>query len=282
MRSNIDDILTSLKDSDSDTVQPRQPLLSRRTKIIIIIVAAVLFFLLFMFRTVGAGSVGIITRFGNVDRVATSGIAIKLPWPIEHIEKMEIRVQKEELAAQAATSDLQDVNATLALNYALDNETALRVYKELGKDYKDRVVTPAVQESFKASTAQYTAQQLITERSAAKGKAYDSIKSRLAKYGIRVVDLNIVNLAYSAEFNKAIEAVQVANQNVARARQELETTKIEAEKAITTAQGQAEAQRVQQQTLTPLIIQKEAINKWNGVMPTTTAGEGTIFSIPLR
>jgi regulator of protease activity HflC (stomatin/prohibitin superfamily) len=234
------------------------------------------------FRTVGAGEVGIVTRFGEVNRVATSGIALKLPWPIEHITKMETRVQKEELDAAAATEDLQDVNAKLALNYAIDNATALRIFKELGPDYKERVVTPAVQESFKSSTAQYTAQELITKRPEAKGKAYEAIKGRLDKYGIRVVDLNIVNLSYSAAFNDAIESVQVANQNVAKARQELETTKVEAEKQITAAQGAAEAQRLQQSTITPELLQLKAIEKWNGVMPTTNAGDGNIFSIPLR
>lgn len=242
----------------------------------------VLFFLIFCFRTVGAGQVGIITRFGEVNRVATSGIALKLPYPIERLEKMETRVQKEEQDTTAATSDLQDVTGKLALNYALDNATALRVYKELGKEYKERVITPAVQESFKASTAQYTASELITKRPEVKAKAYEAIKDRLEKYGIRVVDLNIVNFAFSAEFNTAIEAVQVANQNVAKARQELETTKVEAQKQIEEAQGRAEAQRLQQQTLTPEILQQEAIKKWDGKLPTTTAGGETLFNIPLR
>lgn len=237
---------------------------------------------LLCFRTIGAGEVGIVTRFGEVNRVATSGIALKLPWPIEHITKMETRVQKEELDAAAATADLQDVNAKLALNYAIDNATALRIFKELGPDYKERVVTPAVQESFKASTAQYTAQELITKRPEAKGKAFDAIKNRLDKYGIRVVDLNITDLKYSAAFNEAIESVQVANQNVAKARQELETTKVEAEKQITAAQGAAEAQRLQQSTITPQLLQLKAIEKWDGKMPTTTAGDGTIFNIPTR
>jgi regulator of protease activity HflC (stomatin/prohibitin superfamily) len=258
-------------------------------KVLILAVLAFLFFWIFMFRTVGAGQVGIITRFGEVNRVQTSGIAIKLPFPIERLEKMETRVQKEEQDATAATSDLQDVNGKLALNYALDNETALRVYKELGKDYKDRVVTPAVQESFKAATASFTAQELITKRPEVKAKAYEAIRSRLDKYGIRVVDLNIVNFSFSAQFNQAIEAVQIANQNVAKARQELETTKVQAEKDIAEAQGRAEAQRLQQQTLTPELLQKytidaqnRAIDKWNGVLPTTNASGsgGLLFNIP--
>lgn len=256
-------------------------------KILIAITVVTLFFLIFCFRTVGAGQVGIVTRFGEVNRVQTSGIAIKAPWPIEHIEKMETRVQKEEQDASAATSDLQDVNGKLALNYALDNETALRVYKELGKDYKNRVITPAVQESFKSATASFTASELITKRGEVKAKAYEVIKSRLEKYGIRIVDLNIVNFSFSAAFNQAIEAKQVAQQNAEKATQDLARIKVEAEQVITAAQGQAEAQRLQRETLTPEIVrlreiesQNNAIAKWNGVLPTTQAGANSLFSIP--
>lgn len=253
------------------------------TKSVIVgtLVTTVILFFILCFRTVGAGQVGIITRFGEVNRTVSSGIALKLPWPIERLTKMDIRVQKQQEESSAATADLQDVKATLALNYALDGRTAIKVYKEIGTDFKERIIIPAVQESFKAASAGYTAQQLITQRAEVKAKAYEVIKDRLEKYGIRVVDLNIVNFAFSTEFNAAIEAVQVANQNVAKARQELETTKVEAEKTIAAANAAAEAQRLQQQTLTPEIIQLEAVKKWNGTLPTTMAGSETIFNIPL-
>jgi regulator of protease activity HflC (stomatin/prohibitin superfamily) len=242
-------------------------------------ILVVLFFLL-CFRTVGAGQVGIVTRFGEVNRTAKSGIALKLPYPIERLVKMDIRVQKEQQQSTAATTDLQDVNATLALNYNLDSQSAIKVYKEIGTEYKDRIIIPALQESFKAASANYTASQLITERTAVKGRAYDVIKARLEKYGIRVVDLNIVNFNFSPEFSKAIESVQVANQRVAQAKQELETTKVQAEKDITAARGQAEAQRLQQQTLTPELLQKIAIEHWDGKMPQAVGGSN-IFNIPL-
>lgn len=248
-----------------------------------IVIAVILFFIpVLCIRSVGAGQVGVITRFGDVDRTADSGIAFKLPWPIERIKKLDTRVQKEEIDSEAATADLQDVNAKLALNYSLDRDTALKVFKEIGVDYKSNIVIPALQESFKASTSRFTAQELITKRAEVKKVAFDAVKERIGKYGITVIDLNIVNFSFSEEFSKAIEATQVANQNVAKARQELETTKVEAEKKVAAAQADAEAQRLQQQTLTPELLQKYAIDKWNGVLPTTNAGGGNIFSIPIR
>jgi prohibitin 1 len=239
----------------------------------------ILFFIL-CFRTVGAGQVGIITRFGEVNRTADSGVALKLPWPIEKLSKMNIQVQKEEQDSAAATSDLQDVNAKLALNYALEGNSALRVYKEIGKDYKNRVVIPAVQESFKAAASTYTAQELVTKRAEVKGKAYEVIKTRLEKYGIRVVDLSVVNFTFSPEFTKAIEAKQVAAQETEKVRYQVETAKQQAQASIEAARGQAEAQRLLRENATPEVLQKMAIDKWDGKMP-QYLGQGNVFGINL-
>lgn len=231
--------------------------------------------------TVDAGEVGIVKRFGEVTRVQESGLAFTIPF-VETMTEMEIRVQKEEQTASAATHDLQDVSAKLAVNYALDNNTALKVYKELGVDYKNRVVFPAIQETFKVVSAKYTASELITERPVVKAQVVSEITTRLNKYGIRVVDVNLTDFKFSDAFNDAIEAVQIANQNIAKARQELETARIEAEKVIVAAEAKAKANDLQKVTLTPELLQKMMIEKWNGVLPTTQAGDSTILSLPIK
>lgn len=254
------------------------------TKVVVISIISIfcLITLIGSIHTVDAGEVGIITRFGEVSRVQASGLSFTIPFAEKMIE-MEIRVQKEEQTASAATKDLQDVNSTLAVNYALDNETALKVYKELGIDYKNRVITPSIQEVFKSVSAKFTASELITSRPEVKKLVVDEITTRLEKYGIRVVDVSLTNFSFSEAFNQAIEAVQIANQNVAKAKQELETVKIEADKAIAKATGDAEAQRVQQLTLTDAMLRKMAIEKWDGKMPTTVSGDtGTILGINIK
>lgn len=228
------------------------------------------------FRTVGAGEVGIVTRFGEVQRTAESGLVVKLPF-IESLTTMDTRTQKEEVASSAVTKDLQDVEASLALNYSIDRETALKIYKELGVHYKDNIITPVLHESFKAGTAQYSAEELITHRSEAKEKVLAVVKERLSAYGVVVSDLNIVNLNFSEAFNKAIEQKAVAQQEVEKAKQELERTKVEAEKKVAAAKAEAEAQRLQQQTLTDLMIKKMYIEKWNGQLPTTTTGDAGVL-----
>lgn len=237
----------------------------------LLVAAGVVIVLAFMcIRSVDAGQVGVITRFGEINREAQSGLALKLPWPIEQIYYMDTRIQKQQEESTAATSDLQDVSATLAVNYALNREEATRVYKEIGLEYRDRVVIPAVQESFKAATAQYTANELLTKRADVKQKALEIIKRRIEPYGIRVDDVSIVNFSFSQDFSKSIEAKQVAAQEAERAQFNLERARLD-----------AEAQNAQKQSLSAELLQKYAIDKWDGKMPQYVGGD-SVFNIPLR
>lgn len=226
--------------------------------------------------TVDAGEIGIVTRFGEVQRVAESGFNFKVPI-IDGVTKMETRIQKEEVESSAVSKDLQEVNAKLALNYSINKETALKLYKEVGINYKDNIINPVLHESFKAGTAQYTAEDLITNRSEAKEKILEVVKDRLQPYGIVIADLNITNLDFSDAFNAAIEEKAVAQQQVEKAKQELEKVKIEAEQKIAKAKADAESQKLQQQTLTDLMIKKMFIEKWDGKLPTTNAGDAGLI-----
>lgn len=247
-------------------------------KIVLLALGALFLLIIFFgsFRTVEAGNVGIITRFGKVDRTADSGLVLKLPF-IEKVVTMDTRVQKNETNSSAATKDMQDVTATIALNYSISKETALNIYNTLGTSYADNIISPVLHESFKSASSQYTAEDLIKNRTEVKEQVLASVKERLGQYGVVVADLNIVNLSFSAEFDSAIEAKAVAQQQVETAKQELEKAKIEAEKVKTEAQAQAEAQRLQQNTLSDLMIKKMWIEKWNGELPSTMTDDASII-----
>lgn len=225
---------------------------------------------------IGAGQVGIVTRFGEVNRVAGSGLNFHIPF-IEGVTKMDTRVQMETVTASAASKDLQDVSGEVAINYSITNEAALRIYKELGTEYSKNIISPALHESFKQGISKYTAEALITNRAEAKEVILVDIKNRMESYGITVVDINLTDLNFSKEFNAAIEQKAVAQQEVERAKQELERVKVEAESKIEAAKAEAEAQRLQQQTLTNEMIKKMWIEKWNGQLPTTTTGDSGVM-----
>ncbi|MDP3941183.1 MAG: prohibitin family protein [bacterium] len=235
----------------------------------LISIVGVIFFLIVLsslpvigaWTTVSAGNVGVVTRLGAVNRVENPGFVLKIPL-IEAVYKMETRTQLEQVDAQSASKDLQQVQATIALNFHLRGQNAVDVYQNIGIEYKERIIAPAMQEAFKATTARYTASDLIGKREAVKNLAYKELKGRLEKYNIVVDDFNIVNFKFSDEFNQAIEQKTVAQQNKEKAQ-------IEAETALIKAKGQVNAQRALQEagTLSPEFLRFHAQEKWNGVLP---------------
>lgn len=238
--------------------------------------------LLTSIRSVDTGRVGVVTQYGRVTgRELTEGMSFVAPWGVNNVTEYDVKVQKEETPdVAAATKDLQDAKATVVLNYQLERGRVSKIHQDIGEDYSAKLIAPATQEVFKAATAKYTATESITNRPALKADVVEGLKTRLEPFGIRVLDVSLTNFAFSEAFNNSIEQTQVALQEVLKAKNELEKVRVDAEKTIAQATAQAEAQRLQQQTLTRELLEKQWIEKWNGVLPTTTVGNETILSIP--
>lgn len=247
---------------------------------VLVLLALITFFS--SMRSVDTGKVGVVTRYGKVTgRELNEGLSWVQPWGLNNVTEYNIKTVKVDANAQAATKDLQDVSATVVLNYHLNRGKVSEVHQQVGPDYQQVQIDPQVQEAFKAVSAQFTAQELITNRPAVKEAVLKNLRDRIEKEGrYTIEDIAITNFQFSKAFNDAIEAVQVANQKIAQARQELETTKVEAEKRVAEATAAAEAQRLQQQTLTPELLQKQAIEKWDGKLPVYSTNGSTFFNIP--
>ena len=211
------------------------------------------------FRTIRSGEVGIRVRFGKViNKELKEGINYKLP-VIEKIVKMNVRVQKIEVKTVSSSKDLQEVEMDLAVNYQVESTKAFKLYKTVGLGYKDIVLEPAIQESIKAVTSKYTAEELITNRSEVSDKCMEEINKKIKKYGLTVSDFNITNFRFSEEFSKAIEEKQVAEQKVLTAKQELEKAKVDAEKKIVAAEAEKKANDLKMQSLTDNIVKEKMI-----------------------
>lgn len=248
----------------------------------LVLIALITFFS--SMRSIDTGKIGVVTRYGQVTgRELDEGLSWVAPWGLNNVTVYDVKTQKVDANAAAATKDLQDVQATIVLTYALNRGKVSEVHQRVGEDFQKVEIDPQVQEAFKAVSAQYTASELITRRPEVKEAVVKNLKERIEKNGrYRIEDVAITNFQFGTAFNAAIEAVQVANQNVAKARQELETTKVEAEKRVTEATAAAESQRLQQQTLTNELLYKQWIEKWNGILPTTVTGDSTILSLPTK
>lgn len=227
---------------------------------------------------VNAGERGVVLRFGEVNRVVDPGPRFKIPGA-EEVVRMNVRVQKSTTRTEAASRDLQIVQSTLVLNFSLDPAKAGEMYASIGLNYDERVVDPAVKESFKAAAARYTAEELISKRETLKTEVRNYLRDRLQVYGITVVELSITDFEFSQEFNKAIESKQTAEQNALRAKRDLDRIKVEAEQKIASARAEAESLRLQRQVISPELIklrqieaQMKAIEKWDGKLPNVTGG----------
>lgn len=238
----------------------------------------VLFLFVCSFTTIRSGEVGIRVRFGKViDKSTSEGVNFKIPF-IEKIEKMNVKVQKVEVQTSSSSKDLQEVDMSLAVNYRIDNKKAVYLYKTVGKGYEQVVLEPAIEESIKAVTSKYTAEELITTRSEVSAKCMEELSKKVEKYGLDVSDFNITNFSFSEEFDKAIEEKQIAEQKVLTAKQELEKEKIEAEKKIVKAEAEKKANELKEKSLTDNIIKEKFIEKWNGELPKVTS-DSNIFDV---
>ena len=180
--------------------------------------------------------------------------------------------RKSETDSSASSKDLQTVDSRIALNYHIAPDLAAQIYQEVGVLYKERLIDPSVQEAVKAVAAQFTAEELITRRAEVSVQIKEMLTERLVSRHIVVDEFNIVDFNFSPVFNDAIEAKQKAEQEALKAQRDLDRIKIEAEQKVTTAQAEAESQRLQRETITDTILQLRAIEKWNGVLPQVTSG----------
>ncbi|MRR55022.1 MAG: prohibitin family protein [Deltaproteobacteria bacterium] len=245
----------------------------------LLVVAVVFFVFLNPFVIIGAGERGVVLNFGAVSpTVLNEGLHFRIPI-MQKIIKLDVKVQKSQTDAEAASKDLQETFSTIALNFHILPEKVNWIYQKLGADFKERIIDPAVQEVVKAVTAKYTAVEVITQREKVRSEIRELLKQRLNAYNIIVDDFSIVNFKFSSQFTQAIENKQTAEQLALKAQRDLERIKIEAEQKIAQAQAEAEALRLQKENVTtPLVKLRQieatlkAIEKWDGHLPKVTSG----------
>ena len=252
-----------------------------------LLIIGLMLIVLMMFKPwvqIGAGQRGIVLNFGAVqDKVLNEGLHFKIP-VMQQIVLMDVRVQKAQTDASSASSDLQDVTLSVALNYHIMPDKANIVYQTIGIEFKERIIDPAIQEVTKAVSAKYSAEELITKRPSVSTAMKDALSEKLMASNIAVDAVSIVTFSFSKVFMDAIEAKQTAEQHALKAKRDLDRIKIEAEQTIAAATAEAEALRLQKMNISPDLIELrkieanlKAIEKWNGILPQVTGGGAIPF-----
>jgi prohibitin 2 len=251
-------------------------------------------------KIVDAGHRGVLLTFGAVDTTRSLNEGIHFVVPVrDNVVQMEVRTQRITEDAASASRDLQDVRTQVALNYHLDPDNSQNVYKNLGLDYANRVIVPAIQESVKQVTARFNAEELITQRESVKTEIEQQIRTRLADYNIIVDAISITEFEFSQEFVRAVEAKVAAQQRALQAQNELQRIEIEAQQAEARAvgeqqaniaraegvrqanvlQAQGEAQAIttidEQLRQSPSYLEWLKSQKWDGQLPLVVGGSGS-------
>lgn len=226
------------------------------------------------FTTVGTGERGVVAYFGKVqDEVLDEGLHLTMPIRTS-VKKISVRVQKSDLKTQASSKDLQLVTSEVAVNWHISPTGVNKVFQSIGneEDIVDHILKPTVSEIFKAGSAKLTAEEIITRRNELTVEVKEALKIRLERYSIVMDDLNLVDVQFSPDFAHAVEQKQVAEQAAKTAHYVAQKATQEALAAIEKAKGQAESQKLMKQTITSEILQKMAIEKWDGSFPQVMGG----------
>ncbi len=253
-----------------------------------IVIPLLLLFLLLSasFYNVPVGHKGVEIRFGAVTgKVYDEGWGPKFPL-ITKVTNIPVRIVLGRAVNTAISRDLQTVQADISINYALDSAKVASILQTIG-DHEmvwQRIIAPNLQETVKAVTAQFSADELITKRSSVSERISQSIKDRVANYGVEIRNINIEDFRFSETFTESVEAKVKAEQDALRAQNELKKVQFEAEQKLTQAKAEAEGLRVQRSAISEQVLKlreieakKSAIDKWDGKLPTYMLGDAVPF-----
>lgn len=253
----------------------------------VVIALVILTVLLGAYHVVPAGHRGV--KFSAISGVSETvypeGLHFKIPL-VEKFIDVNVRITKVQHQTPSASKDLQSVSTTIALNLRPEPDKAPYIYKNIGLDYIERIVDPAIQEAIKAVTAQFTAEELIGSRERVREMMQETLTTRLGEQNIKVTAVNITDFKFSQSFDAAIEAKQEAEQKALKASRDLQRIEVEAKQRVTQAQAEAEAQSLLRQSLNKDIIELRKIErdmamiaKWNGQPPQVIGGATPFFDI---
>lgn len=270
--------------------------------IILAVVLVILLLVVYSFCTsvVPTGYTGILTTFGKVsDYTLDAGFHFKSPF--QKVILMDNREQKNSFTTEAFSSDIQQVNVMGSINYNINKTTAMNLFKDVGVNYFNTLVSPRLLENMKAVFSKYTAEELISSRDQLSVSTREVLSREMSRYGINIISVSIENIDFTDAFTDAVEAKQVAQQSKLKAEIEQDQATMEAQQAASRkkiaaeaeanvqkinadaaayairaeAEAKAEANQKIADSLTDELIKYTEISQWNGELPTYMAGEGS-------
>jgi prohibitin 2 len=246
--------------------------------------------------TVDTGHRGVKVRFGEViGEGLPEGLYFVNPLTTD-IRNIDTRVQSWNANTQAYTRDVQQATLQFVLNYRLDPNTAHVVFQQVGADWAAKLIGQVVLEEMKREVGQHEAVDLISQRDTAARTIEKNVTGLLARRNVIVTGFQLTNIDYTNEFEHAVEAKVIAQQNAIeeqnrtvqvreKANQQIETAKGNAESTILNAKAEAESIEIRARALerNAKLVEWEAVQKWNGTLPQYMMGNTVPFiNVPAK
>ncbi len=257
---------------------------SPRNVVIIVVLVVVLIIGWSTFVIVPAGHRGVVLWWGSVEtRIMGEGLNFIVPIA-ERVIKVDVKVQPHPFREiDASSKEYQNVKMTGMMNFHIDPAYVNDLYQKVGLDFADKVIDPAFNDFVKEVVPTYPIGEILPKREEIRKRAMTKLGENLSRYHIIVDDIYFANIRFSPEYEGAIEAKQVAQQQVEtqkqvlaqreiEAQQKVATAKGEAQSILVVAQGQAQANDALSKSITPILVQYKGIEKWNGILPQVSGG----------
>jgi regulator of protease activity HflC (stomatin/prohibitin superfamily) len=238
----------------------------------------VLFTVVSSYNTVPVGNVGLVYTFGNITGQTPSGLQWVAPW--SSVTAANVKTQKAPFHLASFTKETQDVFVDATLNYQVAPKDIQTLYRNVGSNWFDVLVPTRINQAFKDETVKFDAVNIAPNRDKIRADVLARLKQELALFSIQVDDLNIDNIAFSPAFTKAIEDKQIATQEAAAAKNRVAQATAQAQAIVQTAEGQAKANQLKQRTLTPLLVEQNAIDKLNPNVQVIMVPSNSSFLLP--
>ena len=236
------------------------------------------------FVIVPAGHRGVALWWGSVEkRIMGEGLNFMVP-VAESVIKVDVKVRPHPFKEiDASSKEYQNVKMTGMMNFHIDPTYVNDLYQKVGLDFADKVIDPAFNDFVKEVVPTYPIGEILPKREEIRKRAMTKLGDNLSRYHIIVDDIYFANIRFSPEYEGAIEAKQVAQQQVEtqkqvlaqreiEAQQKVATAKGEAESILVVANGQAKANDALSRSITPILVQYKGIEKWNGILPQVSGG----------
>ena len=236
------------------------------------------------FVLIPAGHRGVVLLWGSVEnRIMGEGLNFKTPMA-ESVIKVDVKVQPHPFKEiDASSKEYQMVKMTGMMNFHIDPAYVNDLYQKVGLDFADKVIDPAFNDFVKEVVPTYPIGEILPKREEIRQRAMGKLGENLSRYHIIVDDIYFANIRFSTGYEGAVEAKQVAQQQVEtqkqvlaqreiEAQQKVATAKGEAESILVVAQGQAKANEILSHSISPILVQYKGVEKWNGILPQVSGG----------